>query len=98
MTDAIRLAQDLIAAPSVTPATGAVFDVLESALLSLGFEVERFVCGDPPDGPVEKAQEPVRIWHLRGIWTLSRPVPAGQVTLSGPKSAATCSMGGVLLI
>lgn len=53
MTDAIRLAQDLIAAPSVTPATGAVFDVLESALLSLGFEVERFVCGDPPDGPVE---------------------------------------------
>ena len=45
MTDAIRLAQDLIAAPSVTPATGAVFDVLESALLSLGFEVERFEIG-----------------------------------------------------
>ncbi len=53
MTDAIRLAQALIAAPSVTPATGAVFDVLENALRPLGFEVERFVCGHPPDGPVE---------------------------------------------
>ena len=53
MTDAIRLAQDLIAAPSVTPATGAVFDILESALRPLGFEVDRFVAGEAPDGPVE---------------------------------------------
>lgn len=53
MTDAIRLAQDLIAAPSVTPATGAVFDILESALRPLGFEVDRFVTGEAPDGPVE---------------------------------------------
>jgi succinyl-diaminopimelate desuccinylase len=37
----------------VTPATGAVFDVLESALVPLGFEVNRFVEGEPPDGPVE---------------------------------------------
>lgn len=53
MTDAIDLTKRLIAAPSVTPATGAVFDVLESALKPLGFEVDRFVCGDAPDGPVE---------------------------------------------
>ncbi len=53
MTDAIALAQALIAAPSVTPATGSVFDVLEAALLPLGFEVDRFVAGDAPDGPVE---------------------------------------------
>lgn len=53
MTDAIRLAQDLIAAPSMTPATGPVFDVLERALLPLGFEVDRFIAGEAPDGPVE---------------------------------------------
>ena len=53
MIDAIRLAQNLIAAPSVTPATGAVFDVLEAALRPLGFEVDRFIAGEAPDGPVE---------------------------------------------
>lgn len=53
MVDALALTQDLIAAPSVTPATGAVFDVLEAALKPLGFEVDRFICGDAPDGPVE---------------------------------------------
>lgn len=53
MTDAIALTQRLIAAPSVTPARGEVFDVLEAALLPLGFEVDRFICGDAPDGPVE---------------------------------------------
>ncbi len=53
MTDAIVLATALMAAPSVTPATGAVFDVLEKALLPLGFEVDRFICGEAPDGPVE---------------------------------------------
>ncbi|WP_423141850.1 succinyl-diaminopimelate desuccinylase [Parablastomonas sp. CN1-191] len=49
----LELAKALIAAPSVTPATGAVFDVLETALLPLGFAVDRFVCGEAPDGPVE---------------------------------------------
>jgi succinyl-diaminopimelate desuccinylase len=51
--DVISLAQHLIAAPSVTPATGAVFTVLEEALTTIGFEVDRFICGDAPDGPVE---------------------------------------------
>ncbi|WP_294442006.1 succinyl-diaminopimelate desuccinylase [uncultured Sphingomonas sp.] len=53
MTDVLALAQALIAAESVTPARGAVFDVLEAALLPIGFEVERFVAGEAPDGPVE---------------------------------------------
>jgi succinyl-diaminopimelate desuccinylase len=53
MTDAIALAKDLIAAPSVTPATGPVFAVLEAALVAQGFAVERFVVGQAPDGPVE---------------------------------------------
>jgi succinyl-diaminopimelate desuccinylase len=51
--DPVDLACRLIACPSVTPARGAVFDVLEDALRPLGFEVHRFVAGEPPDGPVE---------------------------------------------
>ena len=51
--DPVDLAKALIAAPSVTPATGAVFDVLEAALVPLGFSVERFIDGIEPDGPVE---------------------------------------------
>ena len=53
MTDPVALAKALIAAPSVTPATGAVFDVLDAALASQGFAVDRFVTGEAPDGPVE---------------------------------------------
>ncbi len=53
MPDAIELTKALIAAESVTPARGTVFDVLEAALLPLGFQVERFVEGEAPDGPVE---------------------------------------------
>ena len=51
--DPVALAQALIAAPSISPATGAVFDVLEAALIPLGFTVERFIDGIEPDGPVE---------------------------------------------
>lgn len=51
--DPIALTNALIAAPSITPATGAVFDVLEAALMPLGFTVERFIDGMEPDGPVE---------------------------------------------
>jgi succinyl-diaminopimelate desuccinylase len=47
------LAEALIACPSVTPATGAVFDCLESQLAPLGFAVHRFIAGEAPDGPVE---------------------------------------------
>jgi succinyl-diaminopimelate desuccinylase len=51
--DPIELAQQLIRCPSVTPARGAVFDVLEQALAPLGFTVHRWVMGEAPDGPTE---------------------------------------------
>src|SRR5258708_15949766 len=51
--DPIALAQQLINCPSVTPARGEVFDVLEAALEPLGFTVHRWVMGEPPDGPTE---------------------------------------------
>ncbi|HVL77693.1 MAG TPA: succinyl-diaminopimelate desuccinylase, partial [Sphingomicrobium sp.] len=51
--DPIALASALINCPSVTPASGAVFDILEQALAPLGFTVHRWVLGEPPDGPTE---------------------------------------------
>jgi len=57
MNQVADLANRLIAAPSVTPATGLVFDVLEAMLGPLGFEVHRFQSGDGEIGsdhaPVE---------------------------------------------
>lgn len=53
LTDPVALASRLIACPSVTPATGAVFEALEEMLVALGFDVERFLSGEAPDGPVE---------------------------------------------
>jgi succinyl-diaminopimelate desuccinylase len=53
LTDPLALAEALIACPSVTPATGAVFDCLEAMLVPLGFTIERFVDGAAPEGPVE---------------------------------------------
>ena len=51
--DPIALARQLINVPSVTPARGEVFDVLEQALEPLGFAVHRFTLGEAPDGPTE---------------------------------------------
>lgn len=51
MTNALTYAQRLIACESVTPATGAVFDVLEDILIPLGFNVERFISGADDDNP-----------------------------------------------
>ena len=57
MTDVLDLAKRLMAAPSVTPATGAVFDAMEAMLVPLGFEVTRFTRGGgavgTPEAPVE---------------------------------------------
>ena len=53
ITDPLSLAQALLRAESITPARGAVFDLLEGALRPIGFAVDRFVTGDAPDGPVE---------------------------------------------
>ncbi|QKG72391.1 succinyl-diaminopimelate desuccinylase [Erythrobacter mangrovi] len=65
MTEVLDLAKRLIAAPSVTPATGEVFDELEAMLAPLGFAVHRFRAGHAPEGPVE---------NLFAI----RPGPAGS--------------------
>ncbi len=53
MPQVVELTKALIAAESVTPARGPVFDVLAAALAPLGFAVERFIEGAAPDGPVE---------------------------------------------
>jgi succinyl-diaminopimelate desuccinylase len=51
--DPVSLASELIRCPSVTPARGEVFDLLEAALRPLGFEIHRWTMGEPPDGPTE---------------------------------------------
>ena len=51
--DPVAFAQALIRCPSVTPASGDVFNVLEAALTPLGFTAHRWVMGEPPDGPTE---------------------------------------------
>jgi succinyl-diaminopimelate desuccinylase len=53
LIDPVAFASELIRCPSVTPASGEVFDLLEAALTPLGFTVHRWVMGEPPDGPTE---------------------------------------------
>ena len=57
MTDVLDLAKRLIAAPSVTPATGAVFDEMQAMLEPLGFAVHRFTRGAGAAGSDEAAVE-----------------------------------------
>lgn len=57
MTGAIELARRLIAEPSVTPATGTVFDAMEAMLSPLGFAVHRFRRGEGPEGSDEAPVE-----------------------------------------
>ena len=52
-TDPVDLAARLIRCPSITPARGEVFNVLEQALAPLEFEIHRWTMGDAPDGPTE---------------------------------------------
>ena len=51
--DPVELAAKLINCPSITPARGQVFDILDEALRLVGFEVHRWVMGEEPDGPTE---------------------------------------------
>jgi succinyl-diaminopimelate desuccinylase len=69
MLDALDLAKRLIAAPSVTPATGAVFDEMEAMLVPLGFAVHRFRRGAGADGSDDAPVE-----NLLAV----RPGPAGS--------------------
>ena len=85
--DPAQLAPALMAAPSITPATGSVFAVLEEALVSLGFDVHRFVTGTPPEGPVENlfatrtGSAPGRHFAFAGHLDV---VPPGDGWESGP--------------
>ena len=57
MSDTLDYAKRLIAAPSVTPATGTVFDELESMLAPMGFAIHRFRRGDGAEGSDEAPVE-----------------------------------------
>ena len=57
MSQSLEFAKRLIAAHSVTPATGAVFDELEAMLTPLGFAVHRFTRGDGEEGSDEAPVE-----------------------------------------
>ena len=51
--DPVEFSRELIRCPSITPARGEVFDLLEQALTPLGFTCHRWLMGEPPDGPTE---------------------------------------------
>ncbi|MGY6551165.1 MAG: succinyl-diaminopimelate desuccinylase [Erythrobacter sp.] len=57
MSVTLDLAKRLIAAPSITPATGAVFDELQAMLAPLGFAVHRFTRGEGAAGSDEAPVE-----------------------------------------
>ena len=84
---AAEMAQALMACPSVTPATGSVFDCLEGQLAPLGFEVIRFLAGEAPDGPVENLlairRGPAGSRHFAFAGHLD-VVPPGEGWASGP--------------
>lgn len=88
--DPIVLAENLIDCPSVTPATGAVFDCLATMLQPLGFAIHRFVAGEAPDGPVENLfairQGPEGSRHFAFAGHLD-VVPPGEGWTSGPFKA-----------
>jgi len=83
----LTLAEALLACPSITPATGAVFDCLEGQLAPLGFAVHRFLSGEAPDGPVEnlfairKGPEGARHFAFAGHLDV---VPPGEGWSSAP--------------
>ena len=91
MSKTLELAKRLIAAPSVTPATGAVFDELEAMLTPLGFAVHRFTRGSGDKGsdeaPVENLfairQGPEGSLHLSFAGHLD-VVPPGDGWASDP--------------
>ncbi len=55
--DPLANVKHLIACESVTPARGAVFDMMEEMLSPLGFEVHRFTKGEGPEGSEEEPVE-----------------------------------------
>ena len=57
--DPIALARQLINCPSVTPARGEVFDVLEAALSGVEWEVV-WVDDDSGDGTADKVRDMIK--------------------------------------
>jgi len=57
MSKSLDYAKRLISAPSVTPATGEVFDVMEELLQPLGFAIHRFQRGNGAEGSDEAPVE-----------------------------------------
>ena len=105
MSQAVDLAKQLIAAESVTPATGAVFDAMEAMLAPHGFAVHRFMRGDGPEGsdeaPVENLfairEGPEGSKHFAFAGHLD-VVPPGEDWTSDPfKPEQRTSPGGDLL-
>lgn len=101
MADVVPRTAALIEAPSITPATGAVFDVLEAMLAPLGFAVHRFLAGEPPEGPVENLfairQGPADSRHFAFAGHLD-VVPPGEGWSSAPFTADVRDVpGGQLL-
>lgn len=89
-SDPVILTERLIDCPSVTPATGSVFDTLAAMVEPLGFAVHRFIEGEAPDGPVENLlairQGPAGSRHFAFAGHLD-VVPPGQGWTSAPFSA-----------
>ncbi|HSG33208.1 MAG TPA: succinyl-diaminopimelate desuccinylase [Sphingomonadaceae bacterium] len=85
--DVAGLAEALIACPSVTPASGMVFDCLEEMLTAADFLVHRFHAGAAPDGPVENLfairKGPAGSKHFAFAGHLD-VVPPGEGWSSGP--------------
>jgi succinyl-diaminopimelate desuccinylase len=88
--DPVVLTERLIDCPSVTPAVGSVFDMLQAMVVPLGFEVHRFVEGEAPDGPVENLlairHGPASSRHFAFAGHLD-VVPPGQGWTSAPFTA-----------
>ncbi|MDR6510576.1 succinyl-diaminopimelate desuccinylase [Novosphingobium capsulatum] len=88
--DPVVLTERLIDCPSVTPATGSVFDVLQAMVVPMGFAVHRYIEGEAPDGPVENLfairQGPAGSRHFAFAGHLD-VVPPGQGWSSAPFTA-----------
>ena len=80
MTEVLDVAKRLIAAPSVTPATGAVFDAMEAMLAPLGFEVARFKRGEGEEGSPEAPVE--------NLFAIRRGPPGSKHELGARRGAA----------
>jgi succinyl-diaminopimelate desuccinylase len=86
VTGVATLAERLIACPSVTPASGLVFDALEAMLAPMGFEIDRFVAGEGVEAvenmfAIRRGPEDTRHFAFAGHLDV---VPPGEGWTSAP--------------